>query len=100
LSQGVIFRLTFRAFDVTYSYNPDGAWTGSHQMTMNGKRDDFTMDDFRACARFASMKRGRAEAIVKQVQNTVSRWREYADDARVKLDWRDRIQTALRLNVF
>ncbi|WP_319524110.1 HipA domain-containing protein [uncultured Desulfosarcina sp.] len=88
------------AFDVTYSYNPDGAWTGSHQMTMNGKRDDFILDDFRACARFASMKRGRAEAIVKQVQSTVSRWREYADEARVKPDWRDRIQTALRLNVF
>ncbi|MFI5356100.1 MAG: type II toxin-antitoxin system HipA family toxin, partial [Opitutales bacterium] len=30
------------AFDVTYSYNPSGAWTATHQMTLNGKRDDFT----------------------------------------------------------
>jgi serine/threonine-protein kinase HipA len=27
------------AFDLTYSYNPSGAWTARHQMTLNGKRD-------------------------------------------------------------
>ncbi|WP_218188289.1 type II toxin-antitoxin system HipA family toxin [Desulfosarcina cetonica] len=47
------------AFDLTYSYNPDGAWTASHQMTLNGKRDDFTREDFRACAKTAMLKRGR-----------------------------------------
>jgi 3-oxoacyl-[acyl-carrier protein] reductase len=34
-------------------------------MTLNGKRDGFTLDDLKACARSAAMKRGRAEAIVK-----------------------------------
>ncbi|MBY0270848.1 MAG: HipA domain-containing protein [Burkholderiales bacterium] len=24
------------AFDMTYSYNPAGLWTATHQMTMNG----------------------------------------------------------------
>lgn len=88
------------AFDLTYSYNPDGAWTASHQMTLNGKRDNFDMSDFRACARSAAMKRGRAEAIVQQAQKAVSRWREYADEARVTAAWRDRIQATLRLNAF
>ena len=36
------------AFDVTYSFNPAGLWTASHQMTMNGKRDNFTLADFEA----------------------------------------------------
>jgi serine/threonine-protein kinase HipA len=85
------------AFDVTYSYNPFGAWTASHQMTLNGKRDDFVLDDFRACARAASMKRGRAEAIIAEVRAVVSRWRDYADDAGVPAVWRDRIQKTLRL---
>ena len=30
------------AYDMTYSYNPTGAWTATHQMTMNGKRETFT----------------------------------------------------------
>jgi serine/threonine-protein kinase HipA len=25
------------AFDMTYAYNPDGDWTNSHQMSVNGK---------------------------------------------------------------
>jgi serine/threonine protein kinase HipA of HipAB toxin-antitoxin module len=41
------------AFDVIYSYNASGPWTAIHQMTMNGKRDGFTMADFRACGRSA-----------------------------------------------
>jgi hypothetical protein len=51
------------AFDLTYSYNPSGAWTASHQMTMNGKRDGFTRADFEACARAALMKRGRGATL-------------------------------------
>ena len=27
------------AFDVMYGYNPDGAWTSRHQMSLNGRRD-------------------------------------------------------------
>lgn len=88
------------AFDVTYSYNPAGRWTSTHQMTLNGKRDGFTLEDFRACARSASMKRGRAEAIVNEVRETVSNWRGYADAAGVDPGDRDRIQAALRLEPF
>jgi serine/threonine-protein kinase HipA len=88
------------AFDITYSFNPSGEWTSQHQMTMNGKRDGFTLEDFKACAKSASMKRGRAEAILNEVRNTASRWRDYADDVNVPVPWRDRIQRTLRLEGF
>ncbi len=71
------------AFDMTYSFNPEGTWTSKHQMTLNGKREAFTMSDFKACAETASMKRGRAENIVHEVQNIVSLWKAYAEDAGV-----------------
>jgi serine/threonine-protein kinase HipA len=87
------------AFDMTYSFNPSGAWTASHQMTLNGKRDDFTMEDFKACAKTASMKRGRAEAIVGEVREVVSRWQDYAEDAGVPASWRIKIQHALRMRI-
>ena len=87
------------AFDVTYSYNPTGTWTASHQMTMNGKRDGFTLADFRACAKRALMKRGRAEAIVDEVRAAVARWRHYAERAQVMTDWRKQIQRNHRLNL-
>lgn len=87
------------AFDVTYSYNPQGLWTAKHQMTINGKRDEFSREDFKACAKTASMKRGRAESILDEVRQAVSRWKVYADTADVDPSQRDRIQAALRLRV-
>jgi len=85
------------AFDMTYSYQPDGKWTSSHQMTMNGKRSGFTLEDFKACANSASMKRGRAETIIVEVRNVVANWRDYADESRVSPEQRDKIEAALRL---
>jgi len=87
------------AFDMTYSYNPAGSWTASHQMTMNGKTDGFTMDDFKACAKLASMKRGRAEAIVKEVQEVVANWHTYAQEAGVPERTQQQIQQTLRLKI-
>jgi serine/threonine-protein kinase HipA len=88
------------AFDMTYSFNPSGAWTARHQMTLNGKRDDFVLEDFKACAKAASMKRGRAETILAEVQETVSRWPDYAEEAGVNPVQRDQIHHALRLDDF
>jgi serine/threonine-protein kinase HipA len=85
------------AFDVTYSYQPGGDWTSSHQMTLNQKRDNFTLEDFKACAEAVSMKRGRAETIYKKVLEVVSRWPEYAEEVRVAPEWRDVISRNLRL---
>ena len=53
-------------------------------MTINGKRDGFTLADLRAVAEVASMKRGRAETIVGEVTAAVARWGELA--AQVDLD--------------
>jgi serine/threonine-protein kinase HipA len=86
------------AFDVTFSHNLRGAWTATHQMTMNGKRDGFTMADFEACARAALMKRGRASAIVAEVVDAVARWPEFAAEARLGDDWTRQIQEAHRMS--
>lgn len=88
------------AYDITYSYNPVGAWTARHQMTINGKRDGFTLDDLDACARTASMKRGRAAAITAEVVGVVSRWNDYAETTGVNPAQRDQVYQNLRLNEF
>jgi serine/threonine-protein kinase HipA len=85
------------AFDVTYAYNPTGLWTQHHQMTINGKNDDFTRDDFKAVAQVAGLKRGSAEAILAEVMETVKAWPRYAKTAGVLGSQREQITRALRL---
>ncbi len=88
------------AYDMTFSFNPSGKWTINHQMTLNAKQDDFTLDDFKACAESASMKKGRAESIIEEVRQVVARWRDYADAAGVSPSQREHVQNALRLGSF
>ncbi|HSH70781.1 MAG TPA: type II toxin-antitoxin system HipA family toxin [Deferrisomatales bacterium] len=87
------------AFDVTYSYQPTGQWTSVHQMTLNGKRDRFVLDDLRTCAEQVAMKRGRAEAIYREVRDVVARWPDYADAMGVSPAWRDQIARNHRLDL-
>lgn len=86
------------AFDVTYSYNPAGVWTATHQMTLNSKRDGFTLADFEACAKAALMKRGRATAIIDEVTTATKRWPEFAETAQLSDKWRSQIQNTHRLS--
>ncbi len=86
------------AYDITYSYNPHGLWTSQHQMTLNGKRDDFVQADFDACAKGASMKRGSAKRIAEEVTDVVANWRAFAADVAIDPAVAARIQTAHRLS--
>ncbi len=74
------------AFDVIYSYNPAGIWTSKHQMSMNGKRDDFDKNDCIEFAKTASIKKAKAENIISQVQNAVSKWSKYAKKVNIESD--------------
>ena len=87
------------AYDMTYSYNPKGAWTGTHQMSLNGKRDKFDIEDFKACAKTVSMRRGRAEEILEEVQQAVLRWSEFATRSGVNDGFIKKIKNAHTLDI-
>jgi len=88
------------AFDMTYSYNPEGQWTARHQMSMNGKREDFVLEDFKVCAQTALMKRGRAETILDEVLEVASKWPVYAEKAGVPESVTEKVRNGMRLGGF
>ena len=71
------------AYDVIYAWQPDGAWTGQHQMSVNGKRDLFEREDLLQLADVANIKRIRANRLISQVIEVIRQWPEYADRAGV-----------------
>ncbi len=87
------------AYDLTHAYQPDGRWTSQHQMTINGKRDGFTLADLRAIAEVASMKRGRAETIVGEVTEVVVRWAEFAEEVGLDAERAGQIKATHRLGL-
>jgi serine/threonine-protein kinase HipA len=87
------------AYDLIYAYNPTGAWTHRHQMTLQGKRDHFTTADLLAAANAADLKPARAKAIFKQVHAAVSSWQIQAESANVSTEWREEIRKNHRLDL-
>lgn len=85
------------AFDITWSYNPEGDWTSRHQMSVNGKRDDFTREDLEAVAERASMKRGRWREILQDVVDAACAWPEYAAEAGIPASISEEIAGTFRL---
>lgn len=64
------------AYDMSWSYNPEGKWTSQHQMSINNKWANFTMDDFLTVASAMSIKAPR-EMIEKTI-GVVAHWPDYA----------------------
>ena len=71
------------AYDVAYAYNPSGTWTRDHQMSMAGKRDDFTRADLLEFAASSGLKKTVAARILDDVVSAVSDWQRLAAQAGV-----------------
>jgi serine/threonine-protein kinase HipA len=67
------------------------------QMMINGKFEGFGIDDFKACAQMAGLKRSRAEAILEQVGVAVQRWPLFSADAGIPVHQVERIAKAHRI---
>jgi serine/threonine-protein kinase HipA len=69
------------AFDVTYAYNPSGVWTAQHQMTLAGKRRDFSLADVEQAARGIGLGSGRVGELYERVRGALGSWPKYAGEA-------------------
>jgi len=87
------------AFDVVYSYNPDGAWTSQHQMSVNGKRDAFEMADLIALAKAGGIKKRKATGIIDQIAEAVSNWDAHRKAADVPEETARKIEKTFRMAI-
>ena len=71
------------AFDVAYSYNPNGLWTSKHQMSINGKRDDFIVSDFLSAAEQTGLPKQRIRKCIDEVLTVLPLWANCAQAAAV-----------------
>lgn len=87
------------AYDVAYSYNPNGTYTRFHQMSINGKRDQFVMDDLMSLATLGGIKPRQAKALVHQVRDSLDRWPDCIAAAGVNESVAEGARNAHRLNI-
>lgn len=79
------------AYDMTFSFNPAGAFTSSHQMSVNRKRAEITDEDFMAVAQRQGLNGSSAKRLVRTVREVIANWRDYATRAGVHREQDDLI---------
>lgn len=66
------------AYDVSFAFSPNGFWTASHQMTVNGKRKNIAESDFETCAKIGSLSSKEVKNAFLDVKSAVSKWKTIA----------------------
>lgn len=84
------------AYDVAYAFNPTGKNTSLHQMSVNGKRDDFSKEDFLHIAQAMNIKK--ATEIIDEITTSVSQWNSIALDCGIPIHLVQKISKTLRLD--
>ena len=69
------------AYDMGYAYNPNGGWTATHQMSINGKVDDISRQDLLAFAHQNNIKD--AAMIIDEIAEVASHWPDLAKECGV-----------------
>jgi serine/threonine-protein kinase HipA len=87
------------AYDVVWAWKPGNLWLDSHQMSLNGKRDDFDAADLDAVAGVAGLPRGRAKRILGEITDAVARWEAIAEEVGVDGTLAEQIARSHRLRL-
>jgi len=69
------------AYDIGYAYNPDGAWTSAHQMSVNGKFDNINRADLLELAALNNIRN--ASQIIDEICESCSEWKRIARECEV-----------------
>ena len=85
------------AFDLSYSWDPDGQWTNKHQMSINNKRDYFTREDLISLCETSGIKSKQANEMLDKVLEVAKQWPEFAEAANLTETRTQKIQKAFRL---
>ena len=85
------------AYDMGYAYNPNGAWTSAHQMSVNGKFDGITRADLLELASRNSIRN--AAQIIEEVCYTCAGWSLIAKECDVPQTMIDSILPNMQLSL-
>lgn len=86
------------AYDVVYSYKPGSRWVNQHWMSLNGKREQFSRDDFYSLETLSPLfTRKKINQIIDETIAQVAKWRTLAVEHAVPRMLIDRIEGNLRL---
>lgn len=81
------------AYDICHAYKPEHKWVSQHALSINGRRSNITREDLLKAGSSANIKK--SESVIMEINETVSRWKQFADEAAVSPALRNEIARTL-----
>lgn len=81
------------AYDLCFSFAPNNHWVNKQTLSVNGKRLNINKDDLMTIARDNNIKKG--EKIINEINSTIKSWNNYAEQAQLRNDLKERIHNSL-----
>lgn len=72
------------AYDLTFSYNMNNKWLLAHQMLINGKSSNITLNDLISSGRSMDISTRRCKNIIIDVRDSINSWMQIADDVGIR----------------
>lgn len=72
------------AYDITYASDETNYWLARHQMSMNGKTEQFETEDFYECGRAMNLSKAKVRKILDEVRAATLLWEQCAQKAFLK----------------
>ncbi len=66
------------AYDVTYSYDAQNKWLRAHQMSINGKTVDISLEDLINAGKVMGLKKRKCQNIIEEVSEAVGQFADFA----------------------
>ena len=85
------------AYDMCYAFNPNGDWTATHQMSVNGKYDDISRQDLLELATRENIKK--PNEIIDYTIDTIAKWNSFAEESGVPKEIAQEIYKNLKLEL-
>lgn len=87
------------AFDMTYSFDPQGKWTKTHQIRLNLKQENFLREDLITFGKYCNLNKKKSEKIIDRTVEEFKGFGKYAKEFDVDPDLRKTIEGNLRLSI-
>lgn len=88
------------AYDLAYSYKPGNPWVNSHWMTLNGKQDNFTREDFYSFRKLSPLfTKRKIDRVIEETTEHFATWNSLAAEHGVPRALLKLIDSNLRLTI-
>jgi serine/threonine-protein kinase HipA len=81
------------AYDLCHAYKPESKWVSQHALSINGKRENILKEDFLKVGE--SIKNRKAKQVIEEICDTVSQWKNFANNVNVDTKLSDEIDKTL-----